>query len=193
MAGLSRDSDDCVSHLCTPPLLAITSWAAKERSQYSPPPGEPGPSSDKALDCMTHWSRVLEPEIVNTASEQAGKSGAWEKEWDSEPQPHEGTPCSSSDGHSMGNRTEFSRMKGRSSGYSEGLLYSWDGIGWQQASRKSHIQGEKRPGRGHQGRLNRILPAVRTKAWHMGCLEGAGRAAFEETESATELWPFCTS
>lgn len=95
--------------------------------------------------------------------------------------------------HSMGNRTEFSRMKGRSSGYSEGLLYSWDGIGWQQASRKSHIQGEKRPGRGHQGRLNRILPAVRTKAWHMGCLEGAGRAAFEETESATELWPFCTS
>ena len=56
--------------------------------------------------------------------------------------------------HSMGNRTEFSRMKGRSSGYSEGLLYSWDGIGWQQASRKSHIQGEKRPGRGHQGRLN---------------------------------------
>lgn len=29
--------------------------------------------------------------------------------------------------HSMGNRTEFSRMKGRSSGYSEGLLYSWDG------------------------------------------------------------------
>lgn len=97
LAGLSRDSDDCVSHLCTPPLLAITSWAAKERSQYSPPPGEPGPSSDKALDCMTHWSRVLEPEIVNTASEQAGKSGAWEKEWDSEPQPHEGTPCSISD------------------------------------------------------------------------------------------------
>lgn len=56
-----------------------------------------GPSSDKALDCMTHWSRTLEPEIVNTASEQAVKSVAWQKEWDSEPQPHEATSCSNSD------------------------------------------------------------------------------------------------
>lgn len=122
LAGLSRDSDDCISHLCSPPILAITSWPAKERSKYSPPPGEPGrhleawegltsasgfhlslketivflePSPDKALDCMTHWSRALEPEIVNTASEQAGKSGAWEK--GPEPQPHEGTSYSSSD------------------------------------------------------------------------------------------------
>lgn len=46
---------------------------------------------------MTHWFRSLEPEIVTTASEQAGKSGAWQKEWDSEPQPHEATSYSSSD------------------------------------------------------------------------------------------------
>ncbi|XP_052044824.1 coiled-coil domain-containing protein 159 isoform X2 [Apodemus sylvaticus] len=46
---------------------------------------------------MTHWSRTLEPEIVNTASEQAVKSVAWQKEWDSEPQPHEATSCSNSD------------------------------------------------------------------------------------------------
>ncbi|XP_031200715.1 coiled-coil domain-containing protein 159 isoform X4 [Mastomys coucha] len=81
------DSDYCVSHLCSPPSLSITTWPAKER----------GPSSDKALDCMTHWFRSLEPEIITTASEQAGKSGAWQKEWDSEPQPHEATSYSSSD------------------------------------------------------------------------------------------------
>lgn len=56
-----------------------------------------GSSSDKALDCMTHWSTTLEPEIVNTASEQAVKSLAWQKEWDSAPQPQEATSYSNSD------------------------------------------------------------------------------------------------
>lgn len=56
-----------------------------------------GSSSDKALDCMTHWSRSLEPEIVNTASEQAVKSVAWQKEWEPEPQSHEAVSYSNSD------------------------------------------------------------------------------------------------
>ncbi|XP_028619686.1 coiled-coil domain-containing protein 159 isoform X2 [Grammomys surdaster] len=43
---------------------------------------------------MTHWSRTLEPEIVNTASEQAVKPVAWQKEWESEPQSHEAIPYS---------------------------------------------------------------------------------------------------
>nr|XP_038936930.1 coiled-coil domain-containing protein 159 isoform X3 [Rattus norvegicus] len=97
LAGLPRDFDYCVSHLCSSPSLSITSWPAKERGKYSPPLGEPGSSSDKALDCMTHWSTTLEPEIVNTASEQAVKSVAWQKEWDSAPQPQEATSYSNSD------------------------------------------------------------------------------------------------
>ncbi|XP_076795883.1 coiled-coil domain-containing protein 159 isoform X5 [Arvicanthis niloticus] len=87
LAGLSRDSDYCFSHLCSSPSLSITPWPAKER----------GSSADKALDCMTHWSRTLEPEIVNTASEQAVKSLAWQKEWESELQSHEATSYSNSD------------------------------------------------------------------------------------------------
>lgn len=72
-------------------------------------------------------------------------------------------------------RAEFSRRRRRGSGYSLGLLYSWNGIGRRQASRKSHIQGEKkgkRPGRGHWGRLNRIQEVQSLAHWQRCCMEG---------------------
>ncbi|XP_036049036.1 coiled-coil domain-containing protein 159 isoform X4 [Onychomys torridus] len=50
-----------------------------------------GLSSDKALDCMTRWSRNLEPEIINATSEQTPRIVDWGPEWDSAPQPHEAT------------------------------------------------------------------------------------------------------
>ncbi|XP_051012012.1 coiled-coil domain-containing protein 159-like isoform X2 [Acomys russatus] len=89
LAGLSRDPDYCVAHLCSPPSLSITS--VNERGSFSV----------KALDCMTHWSRNLEPEILTAGPKQAVKCAGWQKEeWDLVPQPHEdGISYSNSDLH----------------------------------------------------------------------------------------------
>ncbi|XP_021499524.2 coiled-coil domain-containing protein 159 isoform X2 [Meriones unguiculatus] len=92
LAGLPRDPDYCVSHFCLHPSLSVTCWPDNEQEQ--------GSSSEKALDCMTHFSRSLESEGVSTASEQAARrSVGWSAEWDSEPQPHEGPACPNSDQH----------------------------------------------------------------------------------------------
>ncbi|XP_012974869.1 coiled-coil domain-containing protein 159 isoform X3 [Mesocricetus auratus] len=90
LAGLPRDPDCSVSHLRSPSSLSITSWPANEKR---------GSSSDRGSDCMTRWSRTLEPEVVNAVSQQASRSVAWGPEWDLTPQPNESTSCSNSDLH----------------------------------------------------------------------------------------------
>nr|XP_042136467.1 coiled-coil domain-containing protein 159 isoform X2 [Peromyscus maniculatus bairdii] len=90
LAGLPRDPDYCVSHLRSPPSLSITSWPANQKR---------GSSSDRALDCMTRWSRTLEPEIVNATSEQTPRIVDWGPEWDSASQPHEAASYSNLDLH----------------------------------------------------------------------------------------------